>query len=289
MGVEFGLALDRLDDFGRRVADVQNGDARREVDQAVAVDVLDDRARARAVTIGWMSPTPLRRRLPTREPLPGLRAGDLGDELAFLWDVHRFSVSGASRNQKDRVFPGDASLNRVSADVRGRAGPNDGGFCTFRLPRGPMGRSGHPLYAPYNAAHDPFRSGPPGPTWPAADAGGGQEGDRPQRPVGPCSELDDPTPWLKGGEVLLTTGMGVGSSPARAAGLRPATRRRGDRRPRIVGGPYLPQGPQGDAGHRRAAGLPAGRDPLPGAVHRDHRSDRLPPARRTVQPAPTGG
>jgi purine catabolism regulator len=29
------------------------------------------------------------------------------------------------------------------------------------------------------------------------------------------SELDDPTPWLKGGEVLLTTGMGVGSSPAR--------------------------------------------------------------------------
>jgi PucR family transcriptional regulator, purine catabolism regulatory protein len=29
------------------------------------------------------------------------------------------------------------------------------------------------------------------------------------------SELEDPTPWLKGGEVLLTTGMGVGNSPAR--------------------------------------------------------------------------
>jgi purine catabolism regulator len=28
------------------------------------------------------------------------------------------------------------------------------------------------------------------------------------------SELEDPTPWLKGGELLLTTGMGVGRSPA---------------------------------------------------------------------------
>jgi purine catabolism regulator len=29
------------------------------------------------------------------------------------------------------------------------------------------------------------------------------------------SELEDPTPWLKGGELLLTTGMGVGTSPAK--------------------------------------------------------------------------
>src|SRR5439155_26109282 len=29
------------------------------------------------------------------------------------------------------------------------------------------------------------------------------------------SELEDPTPWLKGGELLLTTGMGVGATPAR--------------------------------------------------------------------------
>jgi purine catabolism regulator len=28
------------------------------------------------------------------------------------------------------------------------------------------------------------------------------------------SELEDPTPWLKGGELLLTTGMGVGTTPA---------------------------------------------------------------------------
>ena len=31
------------------------------------------------------------------------------------------------------------------------------------------------------------------------------------------SELEDPTPWLKGGELLLTTGMGVGKTPARVA------------------------------------------------------------------------
>ena len=30
-----------------------------------------------------------------------------------------------------------------------------------------------------------------------------------------ASELEDPTPWLKGGEVILTTGMGVGSTPAK--------------------------------------------------------------------------
>ncbi|HZA27813.1 MAG TPA: PucR family transcriptional regulator ligand-binding domain-containing protein, partial [Actinomycetota bacterium] len=29
------------------------------------------------------------------------------------------------------------------------------------------------------------------------------------------SELEDPTPWLKGGELLLTTGMGLEKTPAR--------------------------------------------------------------------------
>ncbi len=29
------------------------------------------------------------------------------------------------------------------------------------------------------------------------------------------SELEDPTPWLKGGELILTTGMGVGATPAK--------------------------------------------------------------------------
>jgi purine catabolism regulator len=29
------------------------------------------------------------------------------------------------------------------------------------------------------------------------------------------SELEDPTPWLKGGELILTTGMGIGATPAK--------------------------------------------------------------------------
>jgi PucR family transcriptional regulator, purine catabolism regulatory protein len=43
-------------------------------------------------------------------------------------------------------------------------------------------------------------------------AGDGQA----QRPIRwvHASELADPTPWLKGGELILTTGMGVGATPA---------------------------------------------------------------------------
>jgi purine catabolism regulator len=43
---------------------------------------------------------------------------------------------------------------------------------------------------------------------------GGTRADLPIRWVH-ASELEDPTPWLKGGELLLTTGMGVGETPAR--------------------------------------------------------------------------
>jgi purine catabolism regulator len=38
--------------------------------------------------------------------------------------------------------------------------------------------------------------------------------DRPVRWVH-ASELEDPTPWLKGGELLLTTGAGIGTTPAK--------------------------------------------------------------------------
>lgn len=38
--------------------------------------------------------------------------------------------------------------------------------------------------------------------------------DRPVRWVH-ISELEDPTPWLKGGEILLTTGVGIGVTPAK--------------------------------------------------------------------------
>jgi purine catabolism regulator len=43
---------------------------------------------------------------------------------------------------------------------------------------------------------------------------GERHADRPIRWVH-VSELDDPTPWLQGGELLLTTGMGIGSTPAK--------------------------------------------------------------------------
>ncbi len=43
---------------------------------------------------------------------------------------------------------------------------------------------------------------------------GGDAADRPVRWVH-SSELEDPTPWLKGGELLLTTGAAVGSTPAK--------------------------------------------------------------------------
>src|SRR3954447_15695706 len=43
----------------------------------------------------------------------------------------------------------------------------------------------------------------------------GEDGaERPVRWVH-SSELEDPTPWLKGGELILTTGMGVGETAAR--------------------------------------------------------------------------
>jgi purine catabolism regulator len=43
---------------------------------------------------------------------------------------------------------------------------------------------------------------------------GGEATRRPVRWVH-ASELDDPTPWLKGGELILTTGMGLGATPAK--------------------------------------------------------------------------
>src|SRR5438093_1069333 len=41
------------------------------------------------------------------------------------------------------------------------------------------------------------------------------------------SELEDPTPWLKGGEILLTTGMGIGTTPARQRAYVDRLRRAG--------------------------------------------------------------
>ena len=43
---------------------------------------------------------------------------------------------------------------------------------------------------------------------------GEEAADRPIRWVH-VSELEDPTPWLKGGELILTTGLGIGPTPAK--------------------------------------------------------------------------
>jgi purine catabolism regulator len=43
---------------------------------------------------------------------------------------------------------------------------------------------------------------------------GAARADRPIRWVH-VSELEDPTPWLKGGELILSTGLGIGSTPAK--------------------------------------------------------------------------
>jgi purine catabolism regulator len=43
---------------------------------------------------------------------------------------------------------------------------------------------------------------------------GEEDIDRPIRWVH-VSELEDPTPWLKGGELILTTGLGIGTTPAK--------------------------------------------------------------------------
>ncbi len=44
---------------------------------------------------------------------------------------------------------------------------------------------------------------------------GGRSGQRKPIRWVHVSELEDPTPWLKGGELLLTTGMGLGKTPSR--------------------------------------------------------------------------
>jgi len=109
------------------------------------------------------------------------------------------------------------SLSDPRADV---CGPTGETRCV-RL-YGPYTRSGRALpstaaslYGPYNPAvtlHVGDLLRVPGL---ALKVVGGEAGlDRSVRWVH-VSELEDPTPWLKGGELLLTTGMGVGKSPAR--------------------------------------------------------------------------
>ncbi len=86
-----------VDHVFRAVADVQDRDAGGEVDQPVPVDVLHDRARG-ARGHDLMDRREPRRHgpRPASDPLLGPRPGDLGDDLALLWDVHRASPPPAA-------------------------------------------------------------------------------------------------------------------------------------------------------------------------------------------------
>ena len=79
-----------------------------------------------------------------------------------------------------------------------------------------------------HGAHRPGHRGDPRD---AAEAAGRRGGRRCARSAGctaPSSRT--PPPWLKGGELILTTGMGVGDTAGQAARLRAAPGRRGRRR-----------------------------------------------------------
>ena len=90
------------------------------------------------MTIGWRFATPAGTAVgPPREPLGALRAGDLGDELAFLWDIHagqsgpgEASSSGA---EVARAHPAD--LYRMSKRTVRRAQPR-GDRCAVPYNRG---------------------------------------------------------------------------------------------------------------------------------------------------------
>ena len=106
----------------------------------------------------------------------------------------------------------------VSGDVRGQGcrqrfvrSVQHGSSASRRAPR----RVGSWLYVPYNRSmavtvNDIVAV----PGMPLKLLAGTGQADRPIRWVH-VSELEDPTPWLKGGELILTTGMGIGATPAK--------------------------------------------------------------------------
>ena len=99
------------------------------------------------------------------------------------------------------------------------------------------------------------------------------------------SELEDPTPWLSGGELLLTTGMGLLDAERQRAFVKLLAGHG-------LAGLGLGTGLRAREGARRAARggrrarLPAVRGALRGAVHRGHREGGLAPGQRALRGAP---
>src|ERR1044071_1586760 len=104
---------------------------------------------------------------------------------------------------------------------------------------------------------------------------GGDDAERPIRWVH-ISELEDPTPWLSGGELLLTTGIQLSGQARQARVVSPLPEHRPP-------GPWLRHGaaaPAAAESHRarlRGALAPPVRGALRDAVHRDHRASVLAP------------
>ena len=96
------------------------------------------------------------------------------------------------------------------------------------------------------------------------------------------SELADPTPWLSGGELLLTTGLQLGDDAA--ARVRRAARRARADRPRASASASRTSAIP-DALLRAAAahGFPLFEVPVRAAVHRDHREGVLAAGQRAVR------
>ena len=125
---------------------------------------------ARAVTIGWMRADARGHRVRAPiEPLAGPRARDLGDELAFLRDVHRTSAS-LDRRRLPAGAPRPAASGLLW-EVSGPPGRLSGGAATIhgparcplrpfpeRIP--PSGGGGLPV-RPVQSIHGRHRQGHP--------------------------------------------------------------------------------------------------------------------------------
>ena len=101
------------------------------------------------------------------------------------------------------------------------------------------------------------------------------------------SELEDPTPWLSGGELMLTTGIPLDT----AAKQRAFVRRLADHNLAGLGfgtGFNHEKLPKALVEEARETRLPALRGALLDPVHRDHREGLRPPRQRAVRGAAAG-
>ena len=98
------------------------------------------------------------------------------------------------------------------------------------------------------------------------------------------TELLDPTPWLSGGELLLTTGIPLDNAE-HAAEVHPAPLRFRRRRTRLRHRLRPHQDPEGAAQRGRRVRLPGLRGSLRDPIHRDHRGGVQPAGERPVRRA----